>query len=384
MKRSRFFSLLAFFLFILLFIGCGKKGPLLPPLIIIPEIVENFTIVQRGADILLSWKNPTLYTDGSTLQEQEISEIEIWLQKEERGEESSRSVSVAPGQRGTPRFSLGEFKNKAELEFTLKNDSFSAYQKDKQNEKDLLEFEFFYPLQEKNYTSKKFTFALIVIDEQGKESVFSELLSIEPRLVSLPPRDIKFSVHEDRIEITWKGPEKNIDDSSPAKLKGYNIYRGEDENPLSRLNTDLLQEESYSDTDFSFGKQYIYFVRCASADSSPFWESGDSERVEISAKDIFAPKPPSGLISIPGRDYITLTWEMNDESDLFGYKVWRREENQESFLLLTKEIIRESTYTDHAVEKNKRYDYAISACDSSQNESEKSEMVSELIREEPG
>jgi fibronectin type 3 domain-containing protein len=48
---------------------------------------------------------------------------------------------------------------------------------------------------------------------------------------------------------------------------------------------------------------------------------------------------------------------------------------------LTPEPIRENTYNDSIVEKNKRYYYAITALDESGNESPKSKSVSEVIKD---
>jgi hypothetical protein len=84
MKRT----LIIFSSLILILSFCGKKGPIQPPVIKVPQKIENPEAKQRGDNILLRWANPTAYSDGSPLSE--IKEIEIWLLEEtEESEESA-------------------------------------------------------------------------------------------------------------------------------------------------------------------------------------------------------------------------------------------------------------------------------------------------------
>ena len=149
----------------------------------------------------------------------------------------------------------------------------------------------------------------------------------------------------------------------------------------SLLSFSRFTEGKYKDKKFQFGKMYRYFVRASATTSPPFLESEDSEIVEVLAKDIFPPDPPSGLVSVMTGDFISLSWDANQEKDLAGYRVWRREEQQGSYRLLTPELVRGNSYNDTAVKKNKRYHYVITALDESGNESLKSEIASEIIKE---
>jgi fibronectin type 3 domain-containing protein len=80
---------------------------------------------------------------------------------------------------------------------------------------------------------------------------------------------------------------------------------------------------------------------------------------------------------------MALSWEANKESDLAGYRVWRRTVDQADFVLLESLPATESSYSDSSVEKNKRYDYAITALDHGGNESQKSQTASGIIRDNP-
>ncbi len=364
MKRFSLFLVPLFLLFT--FVFCGKKGPILPPIKKIPQKVEVFEIAQRGEKFILEWENPAAYTDGSSLSN--IAEIEIWLAEQER-------EKVEKGSGGeNKQISLEEFEEIARLAVTIKKERFSAYQTKRGDAPG--KFRYFYELTGKDFTPKNLTFGLRVKDSKKRKSAFSGLLSIEPKIISLPPAGTKATVFKDRIEITWNPAEKNIDQSSPPHFKGYNIYKLNEAGLAYRLNSQLVKERKYSDKDILLGEVYRYFLRAVISDSPPLSESDNSEVIEVLAKDTFAPAVPSGLVSIATEDFISISWDANLEKDLAGYRVWRKMEGEDKYISLTPLPIQGNAFNDTSVEKNKRYYYAITAQDKSGNESPKSESVS--------
>ncbi len=367
----KIFSFLIISSLFFLFSSCGKKGSISPPLIKIPQKIKSFAAAQQGMKIILMWSNPTTYIDGNPLEE--ISKIEVWLAEEEKEptQEGDHVIETSLAEK--------EFREKAKLVATIEMEKFSEYITEEGGESE--EFRYEFPISQEQILSKKYIFGLRILDIKKRESDFSKFLAIEPRILPLAPRNLRSEVFEDRIAISWDPPEKNIDQSSPAKVKGYNIYRSEKKEKPQLLNSSLLNENNYDDIDFLFENEYQYLVRASATDSSPFLESDDSEVLKVLAKDKFAPEPPAGLVSITGEDYISLSWNENREEDLAGYRVWRKKEGQEDYILLTSESIQENTYRDTEVEKNKRYYYSITALDELGNESQKSMEVSEMIKD---
>ena len=348
-----------------LFLSCGKKGPILPPLVKIPKSTEDVKVTQRGAKVILTWSNPTAYIDGRPLTE--ITEVEIWLLEEKIESEEKEQT-----------FSEEEFERNAKLASSIKKEKFPDHQiKEGETFHKLC---YFYELSGEEFETKKLTFGLRIKIGRKKKSAFSELVSREPKILPAPPQKVRGSVFKDRIEIEWDAPEKNIDLSLPPDFKGYNIYRAEGEGEARRINSQLVEKEKFDDKIFVFGSVYYYFIRASVTESSPFLESEDSEIKKISAKDTFAPASVAGLVSVAGKDVIALSWDASKEEDLAGYQVWRKVEGEDEFVLLTFEPIRENSYSDITVEKNTRYYYAITAVDESGNESQKSEIVSDVIR----
>lgn len=77
-----------------------------------------------------------------------------------------------------------------------------------------------------------------------------------------------------------------------------------------------------------------------------------------------------------------MSWEAGGEKDLAGYEVWRREDTEEKYWLLTPQPVLENTFTDTSVAKGKRYYYAICARDKSGNASDKTEVLIESLKED--
>lgn len=377
---KKFFSCLLVASLFLIMTSCGKKGAIYPPIIRKPQRIENFRAVQRGDRILLEWTNPTTYTDGESLDG--VEEVEIWLFEEEKekekseGEESEKEEAPDTEE----QISEEEFLQKAALYLALEKEKFPEYLIKKNEESQFYQYQ--YQLEQKDFLSRKYIFGLRTEDRKKRKSNFSRLLTISPQALPLPPQNINFEIKEDRILILWNAPVKNIDQSLPAHVMGYNVFRAEGEAPPRCLNSDLIKEEMYNDIDFVFGKTYRYFVRASATETPPYLQSSDSEVIEVEAKDTFPPKAPTGLVAIKGEDFISLAWDRNQEKDLAGYRVWRQETGQEEYSLLTPDPIRENTYTDKEIEKNKSYLYTITALDRAGNESEMSQSISEIIGED--
>jgi len=361
---SKIVSIFLSLIFLMSFFCCGKKGDILPPVVRFPQTVEDIQAIQRGNRILLTWHNPTTYVDGSPLSDLEI--IEIWVLRTKKESEKE-----------TPKFEKEEFQQKAQIAFSIDRDSIPEYTVQDPGSKHKMQF--FYDLSGETPLSYTYTFGLR-IKERKRYSDFSDLVSLEPLRISLPPKEVKASLYQDRIEIVWEAPEKNIDQSSPPNFKGYNVYRSIPEEEVRCINSDLVKSEKYADKNFSFGQTYRYFVRASATEKSPFFESLDSEVVKILAEDSFAPQPPTGLISVGAGGMIAISWDENSEEDLAGYRVWRREEKDKEFRLLTPQAIKENSYSDTTVENDKKYDYAVTAMDNQGNESQKSKIISDSTR----
>jgi len=371
MKRYLLFLLSSVLL--LSFFSCGKKGPLQPPIVRIPKTAENVGLFQRGDKAFLRWKNPVNYIDGNPIVG--LDEVEIWLLEKLWSEIGTPELAET----GEPVESnwKKEFKKEGHLLLTISKEKLPDYILDAEPENPVLQF--IYPL-DKDFMSKKYLFSIRVKDIRRRKSLYSTPISFEAKILSFPPVNFRAEVFADRIRMKWDPPGENIDSSTPPLVVGYNLFRAAEKFKAVRLNSALIKEQTYDDTSFDFGTTYSYFIRASANESSPFQESEDSEILLVSPKDIFPPAPPKGIVLVTGPDILSLSWDSNQESDLGGYRVWKRAEGEVEFVVLMEKPFLENTYTDSSAKRNIRYYYAITSMDKAGNESQKSNIISEIIR----
>jgi hypothetical protein len=341
---------------VLLASSCGKKGDIRPPLVLRPQPAEELRAVQRGGRIRLEWTDPTTATDGSPLAG--IAEIEIWLE-------------VRPDPPPPPAA-------KAKDDFAARAKRIGAVVPAAGTEPSTWE----YPFDPAGWKSRLFVFAVRAREaRKGRLSEFSNEAAVKIQAVPLPPSGLRVRVFEDRIEVAWTPPEKNIDDSVPAAAPGATVLRAEGDGPFRRLTALPVKGAVYVDKDFVFGRVYRYVVRAATTLAVGFLESDDSAAVEAKPLDTFPPAAPAGLSIAAGPDFLTLVWDANAETDLAGYHVWRRTGEAGEFIRLTKEPILESTYIDKAVVKDTLYAYAVQAVDAAGNAGPRSAVVTEILKD---
>lgn len=98
-------------------------------------------------------------------------------------------------------------------------------------------------------------------------------------------------------------------------------------------------------------------------------------RIWIHHFDLVAPGMPGGLVHEAGKERISLSWQPSHEEDLFGYYVYRSQNQAGPFRELNAHAIRGvAFYEDTGLEPSQRYYYRVTAVDSSGNESPLSEV----------
>jgi fibronectin type 3 domain-containing protein len=124
-------------------------------------------------------------------------------------------------------------------------------------------------------------------------------------------------------------------------------------------------------------KKYIYSVRTLRRVVKTDVEGKDSQEVVATPTDMIPPGSPMGLVAIPLKNGVELSWRKNQEADLLGYHVYRKRPGERDFRRLTESPLIKETYLDPQVELGQDYEYAVTAVDNSvrKNESPRSEEV---------
>ncbi len=145
----------------------------------------------------------------------------------------------------------------------------------------------------------------------------------------------------------------------------------------------VTKSPEYRDLGFDYGKTYAYVVRATLGGSGENGglESSDSHSVILTPVDTFPPAAPRGMVaavlpgSEAGRLVVDLSWSINVEADLAGYRVYRSDKEGERGKLLTPELLLTPAYRDNSVATGQQYWYSVTAVDRSGNESSASEQM---------
>ncbi len=345
--------------------GCGKVGPPLPPLGKTPVRVTQLAATQIGNVVRLTWSAPAL--DLRQSQDSAIRRADVYRLRQDRD---------AP-----PLAFSDDFEAAADIVGFLDYETLKKQLKatDKLTYEDRLD-----PKQSGLLLNTRFQYAVRYVDARGRPQPFSNLVSIEPVPgIARPPTNVAVTVRQDAVVLAWTAPEENIDGSKPAQVIGYNVYRAKPgaAHVGRPLNDRLVTDTTYTDANFLYLTPYTYVVRSVSQGPDKAVESSDSQPLEVTPRDTFAPAAPSNVTVASAGGVVSVFWPTNSESDVAGYFVYRADgEADESarFTKLTEKPLTRTSYKDDRVTNGSRYSYRITAVDRYGNESAPSSIVTEI------
>jgi hypothetical protein len=206
--------------------------------------------------------------------------------------------------------------------------------------------------------------------------------------------DLQAEVTHSAIVLKWSPPQKTLIGPAPP-IATYEIFRfteepaapaaapgaapsvpGEKPKPQPKpIKIGDSTEPSFRDTQFEFGKKYIYTVRSIVQIPDGTRESAGSNAVVVSPKDIFPPSAPQGLVivfvsanaQVPA--HLELSWAINPETDIAGYNVYRSEEEGTRGERLNSSLLPTPAFRDMTALPGRRYSYRVTAVDTAGNES---------------
>ncbi len=340
---------------LLMTLSCGKRKPPLPPIERVNQRVEIGGF-QQGDKVTLNWTMPARNApDGSILN---IARADIYRLAEPLVEPLTLSEE--------------EFASNSTLIASLPIAD-SDFKKKRLTFIDTLEF---------TEQAARLRYAIRFVNESGQKASFSNYFLIEPtNRIANNPKNLSVELTEESIILRWEKPLANVDNSQPANILGYNVYRAGESTESTLLNSGVVTDSKFSDKFFDFGKNYKYFVRTVSlGNNSEPVESSNSNSVEILPEDIFAPSPPSAVTIAAAPNNLSIFFAVNPERDVAGYRIYRTTDlNQpkSEWKLLNSQLVLTNTFQDIKVESGKTYYYYLTAVDKAGNISEPSEVFSE-------
>jgi hypothetical protein len=361
-----------FSLFILLLgAGCGAPGEPTPPTPPVPVAITDLAAHQAGDGVQLAFTLPAKTVSGDRLTEPPAIEVLRGALKPDGSPDakSFRVVSTIPGAL------VANYRSEDRVQIVVPIASAELH----------------------SYPGDTFVYRVRTRASRKRSSPDSNTVSVRifptaERITALPA-----SVTESAIELNWPPPTRTSGGDPLPAISEYRIYRGElDPASADAAAKDMSQAKwksplallasspanAYRDTLFDFGKTYVYVVRTviSSADGSAL-ESSDSTPAIVTPRDIFPPAVPQGLVAavIAGGPTnaleVDLSWSINVETDLAGYRVYRSEQEGTPGQSVTPDLLLSPAYRDNSVQPGRRYWYSVTSVDRSGNESAPSAPV---------
>jgi len=365
-RPARIFALFHFpFSILLLTAGCGAPGdpvPLSPP---VPAAIKDLTAHQAGDGVQLSFTLPSNSISGEKLPAPPAVEI----------------------LRGTVRSDGSADAKSFRVVYTIPGALVDSYRADGQ-----VRFtDPIAPEETKSHPGGAVTYFVRTRAAQKRTSADSDVVSLRVLPVPAPIASVEARVTESAVELTWPVPARIAAGEPAPAITGYRIYRSEihpsapasspEELPQGKPESHaalLASSESnnYRDASFVFEHTYVYIVRSVIQVEGDELESSDSQPVTVTPHDTFPPAPPQGLVAAllpglaPSTVFVDLSWSINLETDLAGYRVYRSEQEGIRGQLVTPELLPTPAVRDRSVQPGHRYWYTATAVDRAGNESE--------------
>ena len=398
---------------VIMAVGCGKKGPPLPPLVRLPVAPPNITADRRGDTVDVAFTVPDTNTDRT--RPANIERVDVYaitapsnVTDEQLLKRGTKIGSVAVKSPKDPNEVVDEDEQDEEVEPAVGkglDQGVVAHVEEsltpqmfrqadlgadaRASRRATSDGDVARPLIGPALTMPARTYVAVGVSTRGKKGPLSKRVTAPLLEPPPPPSDLRMSYTETEVKLSWTpvaAVATQADDllpsrpfGVPAPSIGYNVYDVSTPAAPVKVNKDPLPDPSASDPRIVFGEKRCYAVRTVASAASAVVESAAAPEVCDTLKDTFPPAAPKGLRSVAGVGSISLIWDPNGEGDLGGYLVYRGMAGAE-LAQITPQAIAETSFADN-VQAGVHYVYAVRAVDKAGNISAFSERVDETARE---
>ena len=371
---------LLYFLISLFFLaaGCGAPGEPTPPSPPVPVAVADLTAHQAGDGVELVFTLPSKSASGDKLSATPAVEILRGTLKPD-GKPDPKSLRIVYT---IPAALIGNYLAAGHIHFA---DPIA-------------------PEETKAHPGGTVAYLVRTRVSRKRASVDSNVVTARVFPVAESISSLQVQVTESAVKLSWPAPLRTSAGEPLPAISGYHIYRGEIDpkapapaskdltlvqwsSPLALLGTSGTN--SHDDTQFEFGKTYVYIVRSVITQEGIEIESDNSEPATVAVLDTFPPAAPQGLAATlfpgaaPSSLVVDLSWSINLETDLAGYRVYKSEQEGARGQLITPDLLPVPAVRDTSVEPGHRYWYTVTAVDRAGNESAPSNPVAIDVTQPP-
>lgn len=385
-------------------VGCGKKGPPLPPLVRLPEAPRGVVAERRAAMVDVQLTVPASNTDGtrpanvsrvdvyavtgpSTLSDADLLrygtrigslDIKSPRDPDETVEAGDTETEVVPPE--GPGLDQGSTARIQEvLSAPMPAGAPGAGRAEPAGPVPLVGAPVDVPSR---------MYAAVGVATNGRRGPLSSRATVPliPPPARLARPDVRYD--ETGLTVTWTPvvppppvPEADLLPSRTLIATGestfaYHVYDARDGG--SRLTASPVAEAQFVDQRLEWGVERCYTVRAVETVAGLALEGDAAETRCVTPVDTFAPAAPGGLLLSPAQGAINLNWDASREKDLAGYIVLRGA-SAGALTPVTPTPIQAPTFRD-VVPAGFHAFYAVQAMDTAGNVSAASSVTDETAR----
>ena len=327
--------------FLLLAGGCGKKMVPVSPDAVLPAKVRDFRLSQEGDALVLSWLLPRKNLLGQPL-------TQIQGCRVLRGE--ARGVDAGPPP-------VADFVVLADIDLAY------PQMAEVQGERVVYQDRSLSP-------GRRYYYRVAAYDQDKYMGAWSRTLSYAWGTPPRRPQDLE-AVPGDRIvHLTWLPVTQLVDGHPVRDLAGYRVYRRSGEKGWIRVNHRPVPRASFQDVAVLNDVEYSYKVQTLRKVGPDLIASLDSGVSRTMPEKRPPPPPVLNLVAVAGREGVELRWDPSPALDVAGYRLYRRQEGEVKYRLLTPTLVTRPAYLDETAVKGRIYHYYVTAVDNSRRANE--------------
>jgi hypothetical protein len=365
---------LASFLAVTVLLGCGKAGPPHPPVPQIPKAAVDLVVAQQGPTLLLSVSFPTLTEAGTTLRALEaihlfrlVEEIPATAIPAAAGQAEGQEEEGLPPALALfahmPPLAPSQFNKLKEEVATIEGEDIPAA---------IAGGRIIYrdqpPLQTIDGRPVRVHYA-VSFESDEAAGPLSNLVSLVPLAVPLPPRDLTAVPEAPGVLLTWSPASTTIVGGEAPPILGYNVYRNPRGDGSVVLETPIneapVSETTYRDVP-PYGS-FSYAVTAVLANEPQRSESQVATTGAVEFRDLVPPVMPTGVVTLVEERSVRVVWDRVEGADVAGYRVYRRGPMPPALRLNPDALVTETNFRDDAPPPG-TYNYLVTAVDTAGNE----------------
>lgn len=347
------------------FSACGRKLPPEAPLQVLPARVEPLRVTQEASDVVLRFPYPSRATNGEELTA--LSGVTVL-----------RELLPAPKGMKPPEPPSGAERERAERDFRARAQPIVKLSRadlaDATYGADVVVRDSLFPLATSGQLGRVFLrYGVVASRDRGKRSSpLSPLVTLLPRVPPDRPLLLSSQVEERRVCVSWRPPMRMLDGSRPVEAGAYAVYRRAETEDAYDEPIGVTKGTEWVDEGVPAGRRFVYTVRAAPGPGTPLVLGPAADELPVDTRDVFPPPVPEGLLVLAEENDNRLVWNPVLAADLAGYRVHRKSDAGGW------ERVAETkapTWVDAGAPPGA--EYAVSAYDSSGNESARATVARE-------